>query len=162
MVDWTAMSFMGFYAVFIFPATYVADKCGLRWTAIIGSGLCCLGAWIKIFSVQSDRFYIVLIGQSTIAIAQVILEFLLYSTSMSRFVPPDPPCRHCCPVVPAVITLYPAPDSDLTDARTLGRAVVSCQATLDRHVSGYFWQSSGNSVGLPSHVCNSEEPRESG
>jgi len=66
------MSFMVFYSVFIFPATYVIDKCGLRWVAIIGSGMTCLGAWIKIFSVQPDRFYVILIGQSIVAITQVI------------------------------------------------------------------------------------------
>ncbi|KAH0948184.1 hypothetical protein HN011_012314 [Eciton burchellii] len=73
MVDWTAMSFMVFYSVFIFPATYVIDKCGLRWVAIIGSGMTCLGAWIKIFSVQPDRFYVILIGQSIVAITQTMI-----------------------------------------------------------------------------------------
>lgn len=65
------MSFMAFYAAFIFPASYVTDRCGLRWTLIIGTGLNCLGAWIKTFSVQPDRFYVVLIGHSIVAIAQV-------------------------------------------------------------------------------------------
>lgn len=71
MVDWTSMSFMAFYAAFIFPVSYMTDRCGLRWTIIIGSGLNCLGAWIKIFSVQPDRFYVVLIGHSIVALAQV-------------------------------------------------------------------------------------------
>ncbi|RLU24566.1 hypothetical protein DMN91_002655 [Ooceraea biroi] len=73
MVDWTAMSFMVFYSLFVLPATYAIDKCGLRWTAIIGSGMSCLGAWIKIFSVQPDRFYLVLIGQSIVAITQTMI-----------------------------------------------------------------------------------------
>ena len=71
MVDWTSMLFLAIYAVFIFPASYVTDKCGLRWTIIIGAGLNCLGSWIKILSVQPDRFYVVFIGHSIVALAQV-------------------------------------------------------------------------------------------
>ncbi|XP_011698243.1 PREDICTED: feline leukemia virus subgroup C receptor-related protein 2-like [Wasmannia auropunctata] len=72
-VDWTSMSFMAFYAAFIFPASYVTDRCGLRWTTILGSGLNCLGAWIKTFSVQPDRFYVVFIGHSIVALAQTLV-----------------------------------------------------------------------------------------
>lgn len=79
MVDWTSMSFMAIYAIFIFPASYVTDRCGLRWTAILGSSLNCLGAWIKTFSVQPDRFYVVFIGHSVVALAQVTSLLLLIS-----------------------------------------------------------------------------------
>jgi len=51
----------------------VTDRCGLRWTIIIGSSLNCLGGWIKIFSVQPDRFYVVLIGHSIVALAQTVV-----------------------------------------------------------------------------------------
>ncbi|KAG5318163.1 FLVC2 protein, partial [Pseudoatta argentina] len=70
MVDWTSMSFMAFYIAFIFPASYVTDKCGLRWTITIGAGLNCLGAWIKTLSIQPDRFYVAIIGHSIVALAQ--------------------------------------------------------------------------------------------
>ncbi|XP_012531942.1 feline leukemia virus subgroup C receptor-related protein 2 [Monomorium pharaonis] len=73
MVDWTSMSFMAFYSAFIFPASYVTDKYGLRWATIIGAGLNCLGAWIKTFSVQPDRFYITFIGHSVVALAQTVV-----------------------------------------------------------------------------------------
>ncbi|XP_071647030.1 choline/ethanolamine transporter flvcr2a-like [Temnothorax longispinosus] len=73
MVDWTSMSFMAFYAAFIFPASYVTDRCGLRWTTIIGTGLNCLGAWIKTFSVQPDRFHVAFIGHSVVALAQTMV-----------------------------------------------------------------------------------------
>ncbi|KYQ54727.1 Feline leukemia virus subgroup C receptor-related protein 2 [Trachymyrmex zeteki] len=73
MVDWTSMLYMALYATFIFPASYVTDKCGLRWTTIIGASINCLGAWIKTFSIQSDRFYIVFIGQSIVALAQTMV-----------------------------------------------------------------------------------------
>lgn len=83
MVDWLSMSFMVFYAIFIFPASYVTDRCGLRWTTILGTGLNCLGAWIKIFSIQPDRFHVVFIGHSIVALAQVIsLNLLSISRSL--------------------------------------------------------------------------------
>jgi len=78
MVDWTSMSFMAFYAVFIFPASYMTDKCGLRWTIIVGAGLNCLGSWIKIFSIQPNKFYVAFIGHSVVALAQVIALILFY------------------------------------------------------------------------------------
>ena len=78
MVDWTSMSFMAFYIAFIFPALYVTDKCGLRWTITIGAGLNCLGAWIKTLSIQPDRFYVVIIGHSLVALAQVISFIIIH------------------------------------------------------------------------------------
>lgn len=74
MVDWTSMLFMALY-LFVLPVSYVSDKWGLRWSSIVSSGVCCMGAWIKTFSIHPDRFYVVFIGQSMVAITQVILEF---------------------------------------------------------------------------------------
>lgn len=71
-VDWTSMSFMALY-LFVLPVSLMSDKWGLRWSSIISSGISCLGAWIKTFSIQSDRFYIVLIGQSIVAITQTVV-----------------------------------------------------------------------------------------
>jgi len=78
MVDWTSMSFMAFYAVFIFPASYVTDKCGLRWNIIIGASLNCLGSWTKMFSIQPNKFYVVFVGHSIVALAQVTAFNLFY------------------------------------------------------------------------------------
>ncbi|KAG7188877.1 hypothetical protein KM043_008483 [Ampulex compressa] len=72
-VDWTAMSFMGYYVILVFPATYVADRCGLRWTAIVASGFSCLGAWVKVCSVEPHKFYITFIGQSLVAWTQTLI-----------------------------------------------------------------------------------------
>ncbi|KAL0102949.1 hypothetical protein PUN28_018332 [Cardiocondyla obscurior] len=73
MVDWTSMSFMVFYAAFIFPVSYVTDRVGLRRITIIGSGLNCLGGWIKTFSIHPDRFYVAFIGHSVVALAQTMV-----------------------------------------------------------------------------------------
>ncbi|XP_025261827.1 feline leukemia virus subgroup C receptor-related protein 2-like [Camponotus floridanus] len=73
MVDWTSMIFMLLYVIFVIPVQYISDKCGLRWTAILGSGLICLGSWIKIFSIHTDNFYIVFIGQSIVGFSQTLV-----------------------------------------------------------------------------------------
>lgn len=75
-VDWTAMSFMAYYVVLVFPTMFLVDKWGLRWSALFGSGLTCLGTWVKVFSVQPDRFYVTFIGHSLVAIAQVFVLIL--------------------------------------------------------------------------------------
>ncbi|XP_076632513.1 choline/ethanolamine transporter flvcr2a [Colletes latitarsis] len=72
-VDWTAMTFMAYYVVLIFPMTYIIDRLGFRWSNIFGCGLSCLGSWIKVFSVNPDRFYVTFIGQSCVAAMQTIV-----------------------------------------------------------------------------------------
>ncbi|KAK9303050.1 hypothetical protein QLX08_005155 [Tetragonisca angustula] len=72
-VDWTAMSFMAYYVIFIFPATYMVDRVGFRWTNIICCGVTCLGSWVKVLSVSPDRFYVTFIGQSLVATTQTII-----------------------------------------------------------------------------------------
>lgn len=70
-VDWTAMAFMAYYLIFIFPATYMVNRWGLRWSNIIGCCVTCLGSWIKVLSVSPDRFWVTFIGQSLVASTQV-------------------------------------------------------------------------------------------
>lgn len=71
-VDWTAMTFMAYFVIFVFPATYVTNRWGLRWSNIFGCGISCLGSWIKVLSVSPDRFYVTFIGQSLVATTQSI------------------------------------------------------------------------------------------
>lgn len=70
-VDCTSMVYMLFYGIFVFPGTYFSEKIGLRWSIVLGSGLCCLGTWIKLLSVSPDRFYVTLLGQSVVALSLV-------------------------------------------------------------------------------------------
>ncbi|XP_001604452.1 feline leukemia virus subgroup C receptor-related protein 2-like [Nasonia vitripennis] len=72
-IDCMAMSYMFYYVIFIFPATYLLERIGIRRTLILGSCMSCLGAWIKTFAIAPDRFYVVLIGQSIVAITQVLM-----------------------------------------------------------------------------------------
>uniref|UniRef100_A0A1B0DDT6 Major facilitator superfamily (MFS) profile domain-containing protein n=1 Tax=Phlebotomus papatasi TaxID=29031 RepID=A0A1B0DDT6_PHLPP len=70
-VDWTSMIYMVLYIPLITPASWILDKMGLRFAAICGVLGTCLGAWIKVFSVQPDLFYVSFIGQSIVATSQV-------------------------------------------------------------------------------------------
>ncbi|KAK0098548.1 hypothetical protein PV326_007008 [Microctonus aethiopoides] len=72
-VDWTSMSYMLFFVIFVIPGSYIADKINLRRTAILGSFLICLGSWIKIFSVNPNGFVVTFIGQSLLASSQAII-----------------------------------------------------------------------------------------
>uniref|UniRef100_A0A6B2EFF3 Choline/ethanolamine transporter FLVCR1 n=1 Tax=Phlebotomus kandelakii TaxID=1109342 RepID=A0A6B2EFF3_9DIPT len=72
-VDWTSMIFMVLYIPLIFPASWFLDKMGLRFAAVCGVLGTCLGAWIKVFSVHPDLFYVSFIGQSIVATSQVFI-----------------------------------------------------------------------------------------
>ncbi|CAH2256785.1 jg10990 [Pararge aegeria aegeria] len=51
------------------------DPCpvGLRVTTIIGSFGTCAGAWLKVFSVPQDMFWLGFTGQTVVAVAQVFI-----------------------------------------------------------------------------------------
>lgn len=48
---------------------------GLRITALVGAMGTCIGAWIKVFSVQPDLFFVSFAGQSIVALSQVNNSF---------------------------------------------------------------------------------------
>ncbi|XP_038208144.1 feline leukemia virus subgroup C receptor-related protein 2 isoform X2 [Zerene cesonia] len=72
-VYWTSMVYMITYIPLIFPASYLLDKTGLRVTTIIGSLGTCAGAWLKVFSVPQDMFWLGFAGQTVVAISQVFI-----------------------------------------------------------------------------------------
>ncbi|KAH8307600.1 hypothetical protein KR044_004762, partial [Drosophila immigrans] len=72
-VDWTSMIYMILYIPLIFPGSWFLDKVGLRITALVGIVGTCLGAWIKVFSVDPSLFYVTFIGQAIVALAQVCI-----------------------------------------------------------------------------------------
>ncbi|KAK0180912.1 hypothetical protein PV327_003243 [Microctonus hyperodae] len=69
-VDMTSMIYMITYIPFIFPASYVLDKFGLRYAALIGCFGTALGSWIKVFSVAPNRFWVTFVGHTFSAISQ--------------------------------------------------------------------------------------------
>lgn len=72
-IDWLSMSYMLAYIPLIFPVAWLLDTRGLRVIALIGSGLNCLGAWIKTGSARPDLFGVTLFGQLVCAVAQVFI-----------------------------------------------------------------------------------------
>ncbi|XP_075705574.1 choline/ethanolamine transporter flvcr2a-like isoform X2 [Rhinoderma darwinii] len=72
-IDWLSMSYMLVYIPLIFPVAWLLDTRGLRIIALIGSGLNCLGAWIKTGSARPDLYGVTLFGQLICATAQVFI-----------------------------------------------------------------------------------------
>lgn len=72
-IDWLSMVYMVAYVPLILPATWLLDTRGLRLTALLGSGLNCLGAWIKCASVQQNLYAVTLVAQIVCSIAQVFI-----------------------------------------------------------------------------------------
>ncbi|KAL0901983.1 hypothetical protein ABMA27_007120 [Loxostege sticticalis] len=73
LVSWTSMVYMITYVPLIFPASWLLSRTGLRVTTIIGSLGTCLGAWLKVFSVPQDMFWLGFMGQTVVAMSQVFI-----------------------------------------------------------------------------------------
>ncbi|XP_074030441.1 choline/ethanolamine transporter flvcr2a isoform X2 [Leptinotarsa decemlineata] len=73
-VDWTSIVYMTTFSLLIIPASLIMEKQGLRTTGLIG----CIGTFIgiKVFSIRHDLFWIVLLGQIIMSIAQVFIVVL--------------------------------------------------------------------------------------
>lgn len=67
------MVYMVVYVPFIFPATWLIDKKGLRLPVLLGSFGTMLAAWIKVASLSPQRFYVTFIGQTVAALAQIFV-----------------------------------------------------------------------------------------
>nr|CAH7719637.1 unnamed protein product [Callosobruchus chinensis] len=72
-VDWTSMVYMVLYIPFIFPASYLLEKLGLRKSVIIGITGTAIGSWIKVGAVHPDRFLISFAGQTIVAFSQIFI-----------------------------------------------------------------------------------------
>ncbi|XP_054166067.1 uncharacterized MFS-type transporter C09D4.1-like [Oppia nitens] len=72
-VNCTSVVYMAAYIIGIIPATYLLDKKGIRFCVLLGAFSNCLGAWIKCVSVNPDRFWVTMIGQTIVAIAQLFV-----------------------------------------------------------------------------------------
>ncbi|XP_032881210.1 feline leukemia virus subgroup C receptor-related protein 1 isoform X1 [Amblyraja radiata] len=72
-IDWLSVVYMLVYVPLIFPAAWLLDKKGLRIVALLGSGLNCIGAWLKIASVRRDLFGVTMFAQTVCSIAQIFI-----------------------------------------------------------------------------------------
>ncbi|KAK7576443.1 hypothetical protein V9T40_012729 [Parthenolecanium corni] len=72
-VDWTSMIYMVTYIPLIFPGSWLLNKLGIRISVLLGAVGTCIGAWVKVFSVAPDKFYVTFIGQTIVAISQTFV-----------------------------------------------------------------------------------------
>lgn len=72
-VNCTSTIYMFSYIIGIIPATFLLDLYGLRNCLIIGSFLNAFGSSIKCFAIERTRFWLVMIGQTSVAIAQLYI-----------------------------------------------------------------------------------------
>lgn len=70
-VNCTSVIYMFIYIIGITPSTFVQDRYGLRVCLLFGSFINALGSWVKCLSVSRSRFYVAMIGQTLVAIAQL-------------------------------------------------------------------------------------------
>ncbi|XP_053457021.1 feline leukemia virus subgroup C receptor-related protein 2 [Nycticebus coucang] len=72
-IDWLSMCYMLTYIPLLFPVAWLLEKFGLRTIAITGSALNCLGAWVKLGSLQPHLFPVTVVGQVICSMAQVFI-----------------------------------------------------------------------------------------
>ncbi|XP_077560485.1 choline/ethanolamine transporter flvcr2a-like [Haemaphysalis longicornis] len=76
-ICWTSMIFHVGYITSVFPCAWILDNYGLRVTVVCSCCLTVIGSCIKLLSVATDRFSLVLIGQA----------FPAYATAFTATVP---------------------------------------------------------------------------
>ncbi|XP_032685672.1 feline leukemia virus subgroup C receptor-related protein 2-like isoform X2 [Odontomachus brunneus] len=76
IAEWVTTICPIFYTILAIPISYLINKYDLRWVLIVSNGLSLLGAFIKIFSVHPNRFYLIIIGKSIVAIAQTVSKLI--------------------------------------------------------------------------------------
>ena len=72
-IDWLSMCYMLAYIPLLLPVAWLLEKFGLRTIALTGSALNCLGAWVKLGSLQPRLFPVAVLGQVVCSVAQVFI-----------------------------------------------------------------------------------------
>jgi len=72
-INYTSLIYMILYIPGILPATWVLSKKGLRFCVCLAALGNCLGAFIKCFSTNPDHFWLLMIGQSIVAVSQLFI-----------------------------------------------------------------------------------------
>ncbi|KAJ9601191.1 hypothetical protein L9F63_000659 [Diploptera punctata] len=72
-INWTSMIYMACYIPFVFPASWILERKGLRVALLCGASMMTLGSWIKVLSASPDRFYLAFIGQILVGTAQIFI-----------------------------------------------------------------------------------------
>ncbi|XP_066138274.1 uncharacterized MFS-type transporter C09D4.1-like [Euwallacea fornicatus] len=75
-VNWTSLIYMVLYPVLVVPASYIIEKKGLRAACLFGCLGTAVGTGIKVFSIERDCFWVVILGQTFTASAIVFIMCL--------------------------------------------------------------------------------------
>jgi len=59
--------------VLLFPASYLMDRVGLRWSFLVGAAGTTIGAWIKVFAVSPDSFVLLFFGHTIVAASNILV-----------------------------------------------------------------------------------------
>lgn len=72
-VNWTSMIYMLVYIPLVVPSSWLFERVGMRNSILLGSLGTSLGAILKCFACQPDRFYLLMFGQTLAAISQLFV-----------------------------------------------------------------------------------------
>lgn len=126
-INWTSMVFMAVYIPLVFPASWLLEKKGLRVAVILGAFFMCIGAWLKVFTTQPDRFALTFVAQTIIGAAQMFTLGVPSRLAAVWF--PQEQVSSACAIgvfgnqlgIAIGFLLPPAVVSDTTDTELVGR-----------------------------------------
>ncbi|XP_044761760.1 uncharacterized MFS-type transporter C09D4.1-like [Coccinella septempunctata] len=72
-IDLSGMVFMLSFILFFAPVGYIVEKTSLKTTSIIGAGLTVLGNSLKLLGTSPDRYYVILVAQTIVAVSQIFM-----------------------------------------------------------------------------------------
>ncbi|XP_024086178.1 uncharacterized MFS-type transporter C09D4.1-like isoform X2 [Cimex lectularius] len=72
-VNWSSMIYMVIYVPLVFPATFVLEKKGLRFSLILGLTIMCCGAWLKLVTLNRNMFVVAFVAQGIVGGAQIFI-----------------------------------------------------------------------------------------
>lgn len=72
---------------------YVQDFQGLRMAALLGCIRTLIGTGVKVFSIRNDLFFIVMIGQTIVSAAQLVIICLPPKVASVWFGPTEVSCH---------------------------------------------------------------------
>ncbi|CAG9860891.1 unnamed protein product [Phyllotreta striolata] len=74
--DWTSTIYLAAYPLLAIPVSYIIEKKGLRLAGLIGCIGTFIATFIKIFSVGTNLFWVLMLGQTVAAVSQLFIMCL--------------------------------------------------------------------------------------
>ncbi|KDR23327.1 feline leukemia virus subgroup C receptor-related protein 1-like isoform X2 [Zootermopsis nevadensis] len=71
-VNCTTLMFNVTFIALVFPASYLLNKVGMRWSVILGTFFTAAGALVKVASVKPGLFWVTFLGQTLVSFTQAV------------------------------------------------------------------------------------------